>query len=139
MSQENLEVVRRVIVATQKAFATDDFAAAFPAGAFAVDFEWVVPTPFEGKSVWTGVEECIEYLRVWAEQFDDWSYEVLRVIDAGNGRVVVLARQSAKGKGSGAPVEAYNGIVYELRDGCIVRAWNYFDHAEALEAAGLSE
>jgi ketosteroid isomerase-like protein len=139
MSQENVEVVRRVMAATKEAFATDDFAAAFPAGAFAVDFEWVVPTPFEGKAVWSGVDECIEFLRVWAEQFDNYSFEVLRVIDAGSSTVVVLAHQSATGKGSGAPVETDNGVVYELRDGCIVRASNYFDHGEALKAAGLSE
>ena len=32
MSQENVEVVRRVMAATKEAFATDDFAAAFRAG-----------------------------------------------------------------------------------------------------------
>ncbi len=48
-------------------------------------------------------------------------------------------RQSATGKESGVRVGAENGVVYELRDGRIIRATNYLAHAEALEAAGLSE
>ena len=104
-----------------------------------MDFEWVLPLPFEGKRVWTGVEEAIEFLRIWTEQFDHYSFQVLRFIDAGDGRVVVLVHQSATGKASGAAVEWDTGMVYELMDGRIVRASNHFTHAEALQAAGLSE
>jgi ketosteroid isomerase-like protein len=139
MSQENVEIVRRVMAATQGAMAQGDLPAAFPAGTFDVDFEWVTPVPFEGKTVWTGVEGSIEFLRVWTEQFDNYSLEVLRVIDAGEGRVVALMRSSATGRESGAPVVWDTGAIYELRDERIIRASNYFSHAEALEAAGLSE
>ncbi len=61
MSQENVEIVRRVMAATETAMERGDPAAAFPAGVFAVDFEWVLPFAFEGKTVWTGVEECVEF------------------------------------------------------------------------------
>ncbi len=47
--------------------------------------------------------------------------------------------QTAIGKESGVRVDQKNGVVYELSEGRIVRASNYLAHAEALEAAGLSE
>ncbi len=139
MSQENVEIVRRVVAATQTAMESGDPAAAFPAGVFAVDFEWILPFAFEGKTVWTGVEECVEFLRVWTEPFDHYSFQSPRFIDAGDDRVVVLLHHSAIGKESGVRVEQKNGVVYELSDGRIVRASNYLAHAEALEAAGLEE
>jgi hypothetical protein len=40
-------------------------------------------------------------MRVWTEQFDDFSLQVERLIDAGDDRVVALIRQSATGKESG--------------------------------------
>jgi ketosteroid isomerase-like protein len=107
--------------------------------AFAEDFEWIVPTPLDGRSVWHGREGFIEFTRLWTEQFEHWSIWIERVIDAGEDRVVVLTRQSATGKGSGVPVELSLGQVWELEAGRVVQLRNYFGHAEALEAAGLSE
>jgi ketosteroid isomerase-like protein len=78
-------------------------------------------------------------MRAWTEQFEGWSIQVERLIDAGEDRVVALTRQTAIGKGSGVPVEWDDATVSELKDGRIVRATNYNNHAEALEAAGLSE
>ena len=139
MSEENVELVRSAMAATQQAMATGDPAGAFPSGVFASDFEWTVPFPFEGKRVWTGIEECVEFLRLWGEQFDDYSFQAPRLIDVGDHRVVALMSHAATGRASGVRVELENGVVYELSDGCIVRATNYPTAAEALEAAGLSE
>ena len=134
MSQENVEVVRRMV---EVQFGSGD---AFDLGLVADDFEWVLTgTPFEGRSVWRGREEWVEFVRLWTQGFDDFSFQVVRSIDAGDDRVVVLLHQSATGKESGVPVEWDNGIVCELRDGRVVRSTNYLSHDEALEAAGLSE
>ena len=78
-------------------------------------------------------------MRGWTKDFEDWSLRVERLIDAGNDRVVALIHQSGTGKGSGVPVEWKVGQVYELEDGRSARVRNYLSHAEALEAAGLSE
>jgi ketosteroid isomerase-like protein len=61
------------------------------------------------------------------------------LIDAGGDRVVALTYQSATGKESGVPVELSLGSVWEIEGGRLARVTNYFSHAEALEAAGLSE
>ncbi len=38
-----------------------------------------------------------------------------------------------------SPADWYLAIIFTIRDGKIVRGEEYFDRAEALEAAGLSE
>jgi ketosteroid isomerase-like protein len=75
-----------------------------------------------------------EYLNVW----DDYRFEVERVIDLGD-RVLVLERHTARGKRSGASISQQVGTLFTLRDGLIVRWEYYWERAEALEAAGISE
>jgi ketosteroid isomerase-like protein len=104
------------------------------------DYEWILTEgSFEGRSLWRGREDWVEFMRLWTEQFDDYSFEIVRLIDAGDDRVVALLHQSGIGKESGVPVEWDNGMVMELKDGRVIRATNYLSHADALEAAGLRE
>jgi ketosteroid isomerase-like protein len=139
MSQENVEIVRRQLEAFQAGMERGDPGAPWDAGINAVDAEWIVREGLDGRTVWVGREGFVEFMRTWTEQFDDWSLQVERLIDAGDEGVVALTRQWATGKASGVPVELNLGMVYELKDGCVIRMTNYLTHAEALEAAGLSE
>src|SRR5512139_2727667 len=140
MSQENVEIVRRSIEIFRAAVERGDPGAYFDPAITAVDFEWVLTgIGLDGRTVWAGREGMFEFLRIWTEQFDDWSFEIDRLIDAGDDRVVALIHQSGTGKESGVPVEWNNGVVYELRDGRAVRATNYQTLADAREAAGLGE
>ena len=75
----------------------------------------------------------------WTEDFDGYSIQFERLIDAGEDRIVGFFTQSATGKGSGARVEQPYFIVFDMRDGQLVRMRAYLDRAEALEAAGLPE
>jgi ketosteroid isomerase-like protein len=139
MSEENVEVARQFAEAVQRGLEHDDPLAMFDTGLLADDWEWVVQTPFEGKSVWTGREEFGEFFRLWTGEFEAYSIRFEEPIDAGDDRVVVIVHQRATGKGSGVPLEWDNGLVFELRDGRAVRTTNYPTHSEALEAGGLSE
>jgi ketosteroid isomerase-like protein len=139
MSQENVEITRRFWQEFQAGMERGDPGAWLDSGAVADDFEWVMPLRFDGKSVWRGREEYVKFIRTWTDEFQDWSIRVERVIDAGGDRVVALTYQSATGKASGAPVELNVGQVSEFEDGRLIRVRNYLTHAEALEAAGLSE
>jgi ketosteroid isomerase-like protein len=139
MSEENVEIVRGLYEEWYAGLERGDPGATFDSGAISDDYEWIVPEPLEGRTVWRGREEFVEFFRTWTEDFEDWSVRVERLIDAGDDRVVALTLQSATGKGSGARVEWHMGQVQELKDGRVIRTWNYFTHAEALEAAGLSE
>jgi ketosteroid isomerase-like protein len=139
VSEENVEIVRRLAEAVQRGVEHDDPGIIFDTGLLAGDAEWVLPVPFEGKSVWKGRREYVDFIRAWTGEFEDYSIQFEPLIDAGDDRVVAIYRQRATGKGSGVPVEWHGGMVIELRDGRAVRATNYFEPAAAIEAAGLSE
>jgi ketosteroid isomerase-like protein len=139
MSEENVEVVNRGLEELQSGVERGDPGAAFDLGIVADDFEWILAGPFEGRSVWRGREGWVEFMRAWTEQFDGYSLQIERLIAADDDRVVALIRKSGTGKESGVPVEWDTATVSELKGGRIVRTTNYNSHAEALEAAGLSE
>jgi ketosteroid isomerase-like protein len=139
MSQENVEIVQQLFDQFQAGLERDDPGSWFDPDLVAEDFEWIVPTPLDGRSVWRGREGFVEFLRTWTEQFDDWRIQVERWIDAGHNRVIALTRQTATGKGSGVPVELNLGQVWEFEAGRVARVRAYLSHAEALEAAGRRE
>lgn len=139
MSQGNVEIVRRLAEAVQRGVEQDDPGVIFDTGLLANDAEWVLGAPFEGKSVWRGRQEYVEFMRAWTSEFEDYSIQFEPLIDASDDRVVAIYRQRATGKGSGVPVEWHGGMVIELRDGRAIRTTNYAEPAEALEAAGLLE
>jgi ketosteroid isomerase-like protein len=135
MSEENVEVVRRLY---DEHWACGDFAFA---GFFDPEVEFA-RLGAEGGGVagrWRGLEEVwagtLEYLSAFA----DLRTEAERIIDLGDDRVLVLSRQSGRGKLSGAPIEHELGDLFTLHDGKVVRGEFYWDRSEALEAAGLEE
>jgi ketosteroid isomerase-like protein len=143
MSEENLKLVRRVVEWFQTGLERGDPSVWFDLEEVRDDCEWTLEnaTRFEGQSVWRGRDRFREFMRTWTSDFERWSVRV-ELIDAGDDRVVGLTHQSAVGKGSRVPVDLPMGQVYELEDGQLARVRNYLGrhpHAEALEAAGLSE
>jgi ketosteroid isomerase-like protein len=133
MSAESLETVRRMY---ERREAGDMYVGEYihPDIEFA-RFGSEAPD-FTGE--WRGSEglkqATVEYLNVW----EDYRFEVERMIDLGD-RVLVLERQTARGKRSGATISQDVGALLTLRDGLIVRWEYYWERADALEAAGLSE
>jgi ketosteroid isomerase-like protein len=142
MSQENVEVVRRVQEAFEAGVEARDFGAAWDTGAVTDDSE-LVPAPEvpgeAGQATYRGREEFAEFMRRWTEDLEHWSARTERLIDAPGDRVVAFMRQSGIGKGSGVPVDLRYGAVFQLEGGLIVRTRLYLHPEEALEAAGLSE
>ena len=139
MSEENVEIVRQVNEAFQRSLEGDDPGAAFDTGLLADDWEWVLQNPFEGKSVWRGRQEYVEFLRAWTGEFEHFSIRFEQLIDAGDDRVVIIYRQRGTGKGSGVPIDLHGAMISELRDGRVTRTTHYPDPADALEAAVLRE
>jgi ketosteroid isomerase-like protein len=139
MSQENVEIVRRVFEEFKTGLARGDPAAAFDSGMVAPDLEWIPFSGLPGPESYRGRDRFVEFMRTWTEDFDDWSIEIERLIEGVGDRVVALLHQSATGQGSGVPVELHFATVYELEAGRVIRMVNYADPAEALEAAGPKE
>ena len=87
---------------------------------------------------WHGLEglrqATVDYLNVW----EDYQFEVERMIDLGD-RILILEKQTARGRRSGAVISQDVGALLTLRDGLIVRWEYYWERADALEAAGVQE
>ena len=134
MSEENVESVRR---AFEHFIATGGFLAED----FDADFVWDLST-FRGwpeRQTYDGVEGAAEFNAEWKAAWDDWSFEVEDLIDAGDDRVVVIIRQRGRSKTSGVTVDMHFGQVVTIRAGLQHRMQLYATPSEALEAAGLSE
>jgi ketosteroid isomerase-like protein len=131
MSQKNVEVVR----GGAEAFIAGDMDALRetldPDVVIVRGLEgWPEPPPAVGREA---------VLRVWQrliEPFDAWTLEALSFTDAGD-RVVV--RYIARGEGRGPEFSAEFTVVSTMRKGKTLVMEYYWDHAEALEAAGLQE
>ena len=99
MSQENVDVVRRGWEEFKAGMARGDPAGgAFGSGSFAPDCEWLPPKEFPGPRVYRGREGFAEFMRVWTEDFDQFTLRHERLIDAGDDHVVGLFHHTATGR-----------------------------------------
>jgi ketosteroid isomerase-like protein len=126
MSQENVELIRRIYDAWGRKESARNFIAA--------DLEYVNPS----YAVEPGTRHGRKSLAVVRGTYEDFEIEVESIIDAGD-ETVVLAHYTASGPGSGVPVAGEHGYVWTVRDGLAVRFQWFRSHGEALEAAGLSK
>jgi uncharacterized protein len=131
MSDENVEIVRRHL----ETFMSGDREAAL--AAYHPDVEFDATVRPEG-AVYRGRDGVDEAMRVWIGTWDDWKVEFQQFLDAGD-RVLVVSRESGRGKGSGIEIDQAVYALFTLRDGMIVRWEAFLDRPEALDAAGLSE
>jgi ketosteroid isomerase-like protein len=131
MSQENVEIVRRHM----DAYLSGDNEAALAAYDPEVQFDASLRP--EGR-IYHGRNGVAEAMRVWSGTWEDWKVEVEEIIDAGD-QVLLVSRESGRGKGSGIEIDQQVFVVFTLRDGKIVRWKGFVDRDRALEAAGLSE
>jgi ketosteroid isomerase-like protein len=132
MSQENVEIVRRIYAAMEE---TGSFAAS---GLLDADIEWVNPS--------TAVEPGIQKGRdafeaAWSKVKD--SFETVEFVPGDflhvGDDVVLITVMRARGRGSRADVEHPQGHVWTIKQGMAVRMRWFHHHHLALEAMGLSE
>jgi ketosteroid isomerase-like protein len=134
MSQENVEIVRRIYEHRQT---TGDFLEESVSSALVWDMSKFGGWP--EQPVYEGIEEARRFLREWTAEFEDWTIEIEAIHDGGGDKVVGVLRQRARSKSSGLPVEMLLAQVFTIRDGQEVRMEMYSDPAAALQAVGLEE
>ena len=108
MSEENVEIVRRLFEAFQDVFQRDDPATAgtlFDSELVAEDAEWIPFRGWPGPQSYRGRDGFVEFWSTWTEDFEGWSVELERLVDGGDEQVVALFHQTATGRGSGTPVK----------------------------------
>ena len=86
MSQENVEAVRRMWDAWQAGDVQTALSFYDP------DVEWDGTNLPDGH-VARGHEAIMDHIRRWADQWDDWTVEVERIVDAGSEQVVLFMRE----------------------------------------------
>jgi ketosteroid isomerase-like protein len=133
MSRESLEIVREMYKRRERG---DMYVGEFVHPELVFVRIGAEAPDFTGE--WHGMEglkrATADYLNVW----EDYSFEVERMIDLGD-RVLVLEKQTARGRRSGAVISQDVGALLTLRDRLIVRWEYYWERADALEAAGIAE
>lgn len=134
MSQENVEVVRRLYANWERGHLdTPEF--------FDPEVEHSrIGSELPGiNGTWRGFEEFGAAMASYLDALADLHIEAERIVDLGDDRVLVYARQTARGKTSGLRFDREFGDVFTFRDGRILRYASYWDRADALEATGFSE
>jgi ketosteroid isomerase-like protein len=145
MSQENVEIVRRY------AESLGQFMAALRANPGPVgetpfidgffdcldpEVEWRWPLNDEA---FRGREGMLRAAADFLDAVVEWNIVVDEIVDAGNDRLFVAHRVSARGKGSGAPFEQSVFSAIKVRDNKVWQIRDYIERADALKAVGLEE
>ena len=131
MSQENVEVVRRIY----DGWSRGDFSVG--TDLMASDFVWqqhdqaVEPGSHHGAAIGGAIRKIFEI-------YENFRIEPEEYIDAGD-KVVVVARNRATGRGSGVELDQRFAFVWNVRGGKLAHLQVYEDRGDALKAAGLSE
>jgi|SRR5215211_1663483 len=130
MSQENVEVVRRIYASWA--------AGSSPAESnlLHADIEWVNPSDALEPGTRTGIDAFTSITEELDDTIGDFRMDVERFIDAGD-RVVVIATMRGRGSASGVEVENRHGSVWTIRDGKAVRFQWFSEPSQALEAVAL--
>jgi ketosteroid isomerase-like protein len=138
MSEENVEIVRRLA----KGFQRGDYEDAF--NFYDLDIEWdarrlrEISPDFAG--VHRGHDGVRSFWRRWLSAWRDLEFEVEDVRAAGDDVLLLIRDQRQWGRHSGieTKVPPYT-MAFSFRRGKVVRVRYYPDHESALEAAGLRE
>jgi ketosteroid isomerase-like protein len=102
------------------AFSRGDFEVAFVQ--LDPDVEWHTPRNFPDAEVLHGRDAVLEwYGSRWVSSWDWWESEAERIVDPGDGTIVVHAVTRGRGKASGIEVELRDVDVYEIRRGWAIR------------------
>ncbi|MGH3339153.1 MAG: nuclear transport factor 2 family protein [Propionibacteriaceae bacterium] len=134
MSQENVEVVKAAYAAFARGgldrlmeYFTDD-----------VEYRAVVGAPDDRGPI-HGKAALRAWYQDWIDMFDEFTMELVEVIEADDGLVVAVERFGGRARRSLIQTDQVIGDVFLIRNGKIARGREYTTREQALEAAGLRE
>jgi ketosteroid isomerase-like protein len=132
VSEENVAIVR-AILESDASMSKEAMLAALPQAVpalFHPDAEWIeAPERIDSKTFrgHQGIQESFER---WLDEWSDYRFEAQQFEDHGN-HVLVVARESGEGRGSGAATDATIYAVFTFRDGKVARYSEFYDEATA--------
>jgi ketosteroid isomerase-like protein len=99
-----------------------------------VEFSPYLARELEGRT-YRGLEEVNEFFSELQQALGRVRYENRTFKEVGEDAVLLLARLAGSGRGSAVPVEQEVAILFEFREGLILRITAYGSHAEGINAA----
>jgi len=131
MSQENIEIVRRVYEV-----GTGDLGSALRDAHPNCEFTFKAGP---NAGTYQGLEEAQAVLADLTAGFDAWITEPLEFLDSGDRVVAIIRNRLRPLGGTGGEFEYRNGHVWTIRDGMIVSFVGFPNPKEALDAVGMAE
>jgi ketosteroid isomerase-like protein len=132
MPAAKLELVQRLLIELQgTGRVSDDF--------FAFDFVWDV-SGFDGwveESEYHGRAGFDAQMARWTAPFQTWTMDIERLIDAGDGDVLVIGTQRGVLKDTTAAVEMPLAQILTVRDDKVCRLRSFAKAEHAYAAAGV--
>jgi len=129
MSERNVELARSAIGSLERLFDLFDEEIVWDNSGYEARREIALDqTGAHGKPA------VIRQVTRWVGTWEDFSFEVLDIIDAGE-NVVLEVRESGRGRTSGVPMTNHYWAIWTFREQRIVRGAVYATLADALQAA----
>jgi ketosteroid isomerase-like protein len=141
MSQENVELATRGVVAINETYRTGDLGPWRRHVEAVCDPEMVLEAKTEAftEGEWRGPEGAVGFVANQMEVLEGMWLRVDEIIEADEDRLVVPLTFGGRARHTGIEVEMHPVHVFTMRDGRTVR-WQIFTRREdALEAVGLSD
>jgi ketosteroid isomerase-like protein len=138
MSQENVEVARKLWVQLIERSAARNATGTFVDPAWDPDVEYVEDPRWPGGGSYRGADAIQDRFAEYLEIFGAVELSLKEMLD-GEDDIVSIFRARGVSAQTGLPFEHDWAYVWTFHDGRVVKWRAYFDKAEALEAVGMSE
>jgi len=140
MSQENVEIVRRIYDAAARRDSATIFSLYDPEVELDNSRLQVVGlSPIGAETNYRGHDGLRRFFREWHDAWENIDYDFDELVDAGGDYVVSLVTRRGRGRASGAEVELPLALLWTLRDTKAARVEWFPSRNEALEAVGRRE
>jgi ketosteroid isomerase-like protein len=133
MSQENVEIVEMAYAAIERG----DLGAIFQLHGPEIECQMTAEDP--DAAIHRGRDAVWHYFGEWFESFPGLSVELEECFEIPDGRVFATVRYTAQARADDFLLEWRQSHIYTVQEGKVVRAVEYFDRDQALEAVGLRE
>jgi hypothetical protein len=127
MRERDMQVLR----ASYEALNTGDIEATL--AVLAPDAEWHESSALPDAGTFRGRDAVREFLEEFLQSWESFHQDVEEVVVEGD-RAALMIHLTARGRGSGAQVDARYAHVWTFRDGLGVRVDAYYDRDAALRA-----
>src|SRR4026209_599195 len=102
---------------------------------YADDVRLTVHPEFLNSGIYEGSQAVGEWFGDWFRSFDrDFKFEISELTELDDGRILLRARTSGRGRASGAPLEGEVIWSYRMRDGKVAEITGHDSREQAVQS-----